>query len=86
MKVDHAFKAKMEAFRERFCAKVENELFFAHLTLRILDRDESRFPMMFLPNLVPNSDLNILLAGMESSASSRDFACSLLSINLMEFQ
>ena len=33
----------MEAFRERFCAKVEKGPFWDHLTLRNLERDETRF-------------------------------------------
>ena len=45
MKVNHAFKAKKEAFRERFCAKVENDSILLHLTLQNLERDESQFLM-----------------------------------------
>ena len=57
-KVNHAFKAKTEAFRESFCAKVENDLIFAHLTLRKLGRDDNRFSMKNFQNLVPNRDFN----------------------------
>ena len=45
MEVNHAFKAKKEAFRECFCAKVENGQFLDHLTLQNLERDENRFPI-----------------------------------------
>ena len=48
LKVNHAFKAKKEAFRERNLRKVENEPFLAHLTLQILDRDENLFLMIFV--------------------------------------
>ena len=54
MKVNHAFKAKMEAFREHFCAKVEKLPFWDHLTLRNPDRDENGFWKKILPNLMPN--------------------------------
>ena len=55
-KVNHVFKAKKEAFRESFYAKVENDIIFAHLTLRNLGRDENRFSMKFFESLVPNSN------------------------------
>ena len=61
-KVNHAFKAKKEAFRERNSQKVKNDPFLLHLTLRFLDRDESRFLMKIFQNLVPNSNLRPLLA------------------------
>ena len=77
-KVNHAFKAKTEAFRERFCAKVGNDLIFAHLTLRKLGRDENRFSMIFFQNLVPNPNLNALQAERNIFHSNRDFAFSLL--------
>jgi len=54
MKVNHAFKAKMEAFRESFCAKMKNGPFFVHLTLRNPDRGENRFPTKSFPDLMPN--------------------------------
>ena len=43
MKVNHAFKAKKEAFRERISSKVKKGPFFDHLTLRNPDRDENNF-------------------------------------------
>ena len=57
-KVNHAFKAKTEAFREGFCAQVGNVIIFAHLTLQILGRDEIRFSMKIFQNLVPNWNFN----------------------------
>ena len=54
IKVNHAFKAKMEAFRELFCAKVKNGPFWDHLTLRNPERDENGFWKKILPNLMPN--------------------------------
>ena len=54
MKVNHAFKAKKEAFREHFCAKVEKLPFRDHLTLRNPERDENGFWKKILPNLMPN--------------------------------
>ena len=54
MKVNHAFKAKTEAFRELFCAKVKNGPFWDHLTLRNPERDENGFWKKILPNLMPN--------------------------------
>ena len=65
MKVNHAFKAKKEAFRERNLRKVENGPFWAHLTLQILDRDENHFLMNIFQNLVPNSNLRALLAELK---------------------
>ena len=86
IKVNHAFKAKEEAFRGSFCAKVGDGLFSAHLTLQKLDRDESRFLMKIFQNLVPNSNLRRLSAQLNIFHSNRDFACSLLVKNPMEFQ
>ena len=85
-KVNHAFKAKTEAFRESFCAEVENDLIFAHLTLRKLGRDENRFSMKIFQNLVPNPDFKGLSAQLNIFHSNRDFACSLLVNDLMAFQ
>ena len=55
MKVTHAFKAKMETFRESFYEKVE-------MDLQILGRDENRFSITFVQNLVPNPDSSALSA------------------------
>ena len=57
-KVINLFKAKKEAFRERNPQKVKNDSILLHLTLRFLDRDESRFSMKIFQNLVPNSNFN----------------------------
>ena len=86
MKVNHAFKAKKEAFREHFCAKVKKWPFWHHLTLRNPERDENGFWKKILPNLMPNPGFSGSWAQVNIFASGRDFACSLLSINLMEFQ
>ena len=43
MKVINAFKAKMEAFRDKSSPKVENDLNLLHLTPDFLDRDENGF-------------------------------------------
>ena len=85
-KVIQLFKAKKEAFRERNSQKVKNDPILLHLTLQKLDRDESRFLIKGFKNLVPNSDSKGLLAPPDCSASNRDFTCSLLVENLMEFQ
>ena len=53
-KVNHAFKAKKEAFRDKSSPKVKNDPFLLHLTLRFLDRDENGFLAVSRPNLVPN--------------------------------
>ena len=68
MKVNHAFKAKKEAFRERNLRKVKNGPFWAHLTLQILDRDENHFLINFFQNLVPNSNLHSISAELEIHA------------------
>ena len=57
-KAINLFKAKKEAFRERKSQKVKNDSILLHLTLRFVDRDESRFLMIFFQNLVPNPDFN----------------------------
>ena len=62
MKVNYAFKSKKEAFRERNSQKVKNDPFLLHLTLRFLDRDESRFLMKNFQNLVPNSSPSAISA------------------------
>ena len=54
IKVNHAFKAKTEAFRELFCAKVKKGPFCDHFTLRNPERDENGFWKKILPNLMPN--------------------------------
>ena len=86
MKVNHVFKAKKVTFRERDPQKVKNDLIFAHLTLRILGRDENRISMIFFQNLVPNPTPSAILAQLESSPLNRDSTCSLLVENLREFQ
>ena len=68
LKVNHAFKAKKEAFREQNLRKMENWPFWAHLTLQILDRDENHFLMNIFQNLVPNSNLRPLLAELKFHA------------------
>ena len=52
MKVNHAFKAKKEAFRERNPRKVKKGQFWAHLTLQILDRDENHYLMNIFQNIL----------------------------------
>ena len=85
MKVINLFKAKKVTFRERKSSKVENGPFWLHLTPNFLERDENRFFAFANLNLVPNPSLKGHFARRRSSNTNRDFACSLLVKNLMEF-
>ena len=53
-KVNHAFKAEKEAFRDKSSPKVENDPFLLHLTPNFLDRDENRFLSFRIPKPCAN--------------------------------
>ena len=85
MKVINLFKAKMEAFRERKSSKVENGPFWLHLDPNFLERDETRFFTFPIPKPCANQCFSIHSVQRKSSNTNRDFACSLLVKNVMEF-
>ena len=86
MKVIQLFKAKMEAFRERKSSKVENVPFWLHLDPNFLERDENRFLTFCIPKPCANQCFWGHSVQRWFFNTNRDFACSLLVKNLMEFQ
>ena len=86
MKVIHAFKAKMEAFRDKSSPKMKNITFLLHLTLNFLDRDENGFLASSTPKPCANQCFYLHFARKSFVHSNRDFTCSLLVKNPMEFQ
>ena len=86
LKVNHAFKAKKETFRERNSQKVKNGSILLHLTLRFLDRDENHFFTSPSPKPCANQRFLLHFAIADFFNPNRDFTFSLLVKDLMEFQ
>ena len=86
MKVINLFKAKKEAFRDKSSPKVKIDSILLHLTLRFLDRDENGFLASSSLKPCANQRFLVHFAIADFFHSNRDFTCSLLVKNLMEFQ
>ena len=85
LKVNHAFKAKKEAFRERKTQKVENDTFLLHLTLHFLARDENGFLASSSLKPCANQCFLVHFARPDICKLNKIFTFSLLVKNLMEF-
>ena len=86
LEVNHASKAKKEAFRERNSQKVKNDSILLHLTLRFLDRDENCFLASSSPKPCANQRFRgrFALAGL--CKPNKIFIVSIVVINLIEIQ
>ena len=65
MKIIHAFKAKMEAVRDKSSPKVKNDPFLLHLDLNFLDRDENGFLASTTPEPCANQCFHCCFAGLD---------------------